>query len=232
MKDESQIEMLKQDTESVLTQTLSGLIEGVTGAATSSKGELILSISHIFQKIRGGLFLSQLIKEWKKYRKKGKIKDDYQFTEQHKSCLQELLEFLDKDSPNETRFRVIKQIFLTAASEELSDRESFLPLQFIKIIRSLNDGEIILLTTIWGIAKNHNGEYDSHYGAVRWIEEVTKGSGLKHRELVEIHEEGLMDKRLLTPRQLADNSDVMVKPYYRLTNLGYELCQFIENYDE
>jgi len=232
MENRKDIKEFEQNTEDVLRTTLRSLIEGLTGITTSSKSELILSISHIFQKMRGGQFLSQLLKEWERYKEKGKVKDDYQFTEQHKACLQELLEFLDKDSPDEVRFKVLKQIFLVAASEEASDRKSFLPLQFMKIARSLTDGEIILLTTIWQIAKEHKGEYDQHYGAARWIQEVTEASGMKHKELVEIHEQGLMEKRLITPRQLADRSGVQVKPYFRLTDLGYEFCNFIEKYEE
>jgi len=232
MENRKDIKEFEQNTEDVLRTTLRSLIEGLTGITTSSKSELILSISHIFQKMRGGQFLSQLLKEWERYKEKGKVKDDYQFTEQHKACLQELLEFLDKDSPDEVRFKVLKQIFLVAASEEASDRKSFLPLQFMKIARSLTDGEIILLTTIWQIAKEHKGEYDQHYGAARWIQVVTEASGMKHKELVEIHEQGLMEKRLITPRQLADRSGVQVKPYCRLTDLGYEFCNFIEKYEE
>ena len=69
---------------------------------------------------------------------------------------QYILRFLDKDSPDEVRFKILKQIFLVAASEEISDRDSFLPLQFMKIARSLTDGEVILLTTIWRISKERN----------------------------------------------------------------------------
>lgn len=231
MTNKKEIKALEQNTEDVIKTTLTGLIEGLTGVAASSKKELILSISHTFQKMRGGQFLSQLLKEWKKYQVKGKVKDDYQFTEQHKTCLQELLEFLDKDSPSEVRFKILKQIFLVTASEEASDRDSYLPLQFMKIARSLTDGEIILLTTIWKIAKERNGEYEQHYGARHWIEEVTEASGMSHRDLIEIHERGLMDKRLVTPRQLSDSSGVIVKPFFRLTTLGYEFCDFIEKYE-
>lgn len=232
MNKSKDIEPFEKNTENVITTTLTGLIEGLTGIAASSKKEWILSISHMFQKMRGGQFLSQLLKEWNNYRQKGKVKNDYQFTEQHKACLQELLEFLDKDSPDEVKFKILKQIFLVAASEELSDRESFLPLQFMIIARSLTDGEVILLTTIWRISQERNGEYEEHYGAQRWLKEVTDESGMKHQELVEIHEQGLMNKRLVTPRQLSDSSGVKVKPYFRLTNLGYEFCEFIDKYED
>ena len=51
-------------------------------------------------------------------------------------------------------------------------------------------------------------------------------------ELVEIHEQGLMDKKLLSPRQHGDRSGVFVKPHYRLTDLGYAFCHFIDAYEK
>jgi len=96
MSDNKEMKIFEQNTENVIVNTLTGLADRITGIATSSKNELILSVSHTFQKMRGGQFLSDLLKEWNRYREKGKVKGDYQFTEQHKVCLQELLEVLDK----------------------------------------------------------------------------------------------------------------------------------------
>lgn len=232
MSKRKDLKSFEQDTESVIENTLKELVSGLTGVATSSKNDLILSLSHTFQKMRGGQLLAVLSDEWDRYKEKGKVKDDYQFTEQHKVCLQELLEFLDKDSPDEVRFSILKQIFLVAASEEVSDRESILPQQFMKIARSLSDGEVMLLTAIWKISNEHKGEYDQNYSAAQWIDEVTVVSGMKYKELVEIHEQELIDKRLLTPRRHGDNSGITVRPNYRLTDLGCDLCHFIGKYEE
>ena len=62
MKKESQMKALKQNTENVLSQTLFGLLEGLTGAATSSKSEWIISISHIFHKMRDGALLGLVLR--------------------------------------------------------------------------------------------------------------------------------------------------------------------------
>jgi len=232
MSKKKDLEPFEQTTEDVIANTLIELTKGITGITTSSRREVILSISHIFQKIRGGQFLSTFLDEWKKYREKGKVKDDYQFSEQSKVCLQELLEFLDKDSPDEIRFSVLKKIFLVAATEEITDRESFIPQQFMKISRSLSDGEVVLLSAIWSICMSNTEAFDKNYGADEWIREVIKASGLKHVSLVEIYEEGLMEKRLITRRRHGDGSGVYANPHFRLTDLGYEFCQYIENYDD
>jgi hypothetical protein len=182
--------------------------------------------------MRGGQFLSAFLKEWNRYREKGKVKEDYQYSEQHQVCLQELLEFLENDSPDEIRFKVLQQIFLVAASEVVSDRNSFLPQQLMKIARALSDGEIVLLSTLWRIVQEDSFTAENHYGAHKWLQEVTAASGIEHQELVEIYEQGLMDKKLLTPRQHGDRSGVNVKPYYRLSSLGYKLCEYIQAYEE
>ena len=114
MSENKDIEPFQDDTSNIIVKTLTNLAEGLTGVATSSKSELILSVSHTFQRMRGGMFLSTFLEEWNRYREKGKVKDDYQFSEQHQVCLQELLEFLDKDSPDEVRFEVLQKIFLVA----------------------------------------------------------------------------------------------------------------------
>jgi len=222
---------LEQTTDDILSTTLEGVVEGITGIAVSSKKELILSVSHIFQRMRGAQFLAILLEEWKKYREKGKIKDDYQYTEQHKTCLQELLDSLDNDLLDETRFEVLKKIFLVAASEEFSDRESLLPQQFMKIARNLSSGEVIVLTTVYKIASDGSWENKEINSAAGWLSEVTEKSGLQHRELVEIYEQNLMDKKLITPRRLSDKSGVTIRLYYRLSALGYAFCKYVSHYD-
>ncbi|MAZ70124.1 hypothetical protein [Porticoccus sp.] len=232
MSENKDIEPFQDDTSNIIVKTLTNLAEGLTGVATSSKSELILSVSHTFQRMRGGMFLSTFLEEWNRYREKGKVKDDYQFSEQHQVCLQELLEFLDKDSPDEVRFEVLQKIFLVAASEEVSDRSSFLPQQLMKIARDLSGGEIVLLSTVWKIVQEGAFEANQHYGATKWLAEVTEASGLEHQELIEIYEQELMDKKLLTPRLHGDRSGVRVTPYFRLSSLGYKFCEYIQAYEE
>jgi hypothetical protein len=219
----------EDDTGNVLAKTLLALAEGITGIAASDKKDLILSVGHIFQSLRKGQFLSRLSFEWNNFREKGKIKDDYQKSEQHYTCLQELLDFLDNDSPDEVRFDVLKKIFLVAASEDVTDRDSLLPNQYMKVCRSLTSGEVIVLSTAYKIAKRG---YQEFTGASEWLKMIAEDSGLVHRELVEVHEDSLLEKRLLTPRRLGDRSGVTVNPHFRLTQLAFAICQYVDKYEE
>lgn len=228
-------ELFERDTSNVLRDSVTNLVEGITGIASSEKRELILSVGHIFQKLRAGQFLASLIGEWERYREKGRVKQDYTSTEQHKACLQELLDFLDKDIPDETRFSVIKQIFLTAATEEITDRTSHLPLQYMRIARTVSSGEILVLLSTFRVAGQPDKSTSHEGSAHEWLRVVAEESGLKYPELVETHERRLIEKALLMAREFRDGSGIKTGKHYRLTNLGYELCQYVtadDNRDE
>jgi len=185
----------------------------------------------ILQRIRSGNFLQTFKYEWDQFRKKGKIQDDYMQSEQHQECLQEMFDFLDKDSPDENRFSFLKKIFLTAATESVTDRNSLLPQQYMKICRTLSSGEVLVLQAAFSIAKT--GEWDANDMNVQnWLKKIAERSALRYPELIEIHERNLMDKRLITPRLYSDNSGITMGKYFRLSELGYEICKFIESYEE
>ncbi len=167
--------------------------------------------------------------EWKEYREKGRVKDDYVFTDQHQECFQELLDFLDKDSPDEVRFTVLKKIFLTAATETASTRDSLLPQQFMRLCRDLTSGEVLVLLAAHTVPRL--GDHSQGQGAGRWLEVLADESGLQYSDLVEIHEATLIAKHLFTPRIYQDRSGVKASAHGRLTALGHALCEFIETYD-
>ena len=215
-------------TSKLLNDTLNGLIEGFTGVAASDRKDLILSIGHIFQRTRTVGFLKALFIEWNQYKEKGRIKDDYTDSEQHQECLQEMLDFLDKDSPDERRFSILKAIFLGAATETQSTRDSVLPQQYMSLCRTLSSGEVLVLQATFTISETG---YSSTHNANDWLKVVAEKSGLKTSELVEIHEKNLIEKNLLTNRILPDKSAVDVDPWYRLTPLAIQMCKFIKEFD-
>lgn len=144
----------KDKTFLMLRETAEGLIQGLFGVAASDRKDLILSIGYIFQRARSGTFLNALLKEWERFRERGRIKDDYVNTDQHQECLQEMLDFLDRDSPDSLRFRMLKAIFLGAATETQSTRDSVLPQQYMSICRSLSSGEALVLQATYAIVEH------------------------------------------------------------------------------
>lgn len=222
----------EKDTPALLSTILTNLFEGLTGIAASERKDWSLSLGHILQRMRGGQFLVTLLREWNQYLEKGRIKDDYQRTEQHKSCLQELLDFLDNDSPDELRFSAMKKIFLIAATEEVSDRNGLLPYQYMRICRSLSSGELIVLNSCYRLSGEDWWKNIEVPSTREWLKTVAKETGLDHYELVELHEDSLIKKKLFTARRYGDGSGVSLQPYYRLTQLGYEICRYIDHYED
>jgi actin-related protein len=220
-----------KDAIEYLKDTFQALSEFITGVASSEKKDWALSIGYLLQRVRGGNFLNQLMIELDKYKERGQIKEDYLKTEQSITCLQEMLDFLDKDSPDQLRFDFLKKLFLSAASEEVSSRESYLPQQIIQICRKLKSGEILVLKAAREIAKDNKAELKTNNTA-DWLHEIANKAGLKHAELVEIHEKSLMEKNLISPRLYNDGSVVSMGSTYRLTPLAMDMFEFIKNYDE
>jgi hypothetical protein len=219
----------KDFTSKVLEATLN-LTQAVTGIAVSNRKDFVLSGSRIFQSAINRNFLQTLKSEWDSYKQKGRIEGDYEGTEQHHACFQEMLDFLDNDLPDKIRFGFMKKIFLTASTEEVLDRDSVLPQQYMRICRSLSSGEVIVLTATFKIYKSGEWKADTQ-SAVIWLEKVARVSGLKHIELVGLHERSLMDKALLTPRQAGDKSGIVEGKYCRLTKLAIDIYSFIEAYE-
>jgi len=93
----------------------------------------------------------------------------------------------------------------------------------MRLARQLTSGEILVLSAVYTLS-NSPGESTGH--AREWLNKVAKQSGLEHSDLVEIYEEALMEKFLLTGRLLSDRSGVRTG-HYRLTPLAVGLCEFL-----
>ena len=232
MKNIIKKENFEKETSEVLQDTINQIIEGLTGIASSKKEEIILSVGHIFQQMRSGQFLSTLLKEWNEFRDKGKINNDYQNTEQHYSCLSEILDFLDKEIPDKQRFDNLKKILLVASTENISDRNSVLPYYYMKIVRNLSSGAILILFSNYTKYLQNDWVDNGNVSALKWLSDIQQISGLEHKELIEIYEEELIKYKIISHRKYPDDSGVDLKPNYRFSSLGLEICKFISAYDE
>ena len=224
--------LIKADGEEVSNATLKAFTEALTGIAASDKKEWALSFGYLLQRVRGGKLLKTFNDEWAKYRKKGKIKDDYLATEQGLTCFQELLDSIDKDSPDETKFLAMQAVLLAAGEEKLEDRDSVLPQQLMRICRQLASGEVLVLMASYDIwikrdfPQPQGGPVLS--GNKRdWTSKVVARTGLRFPELVQTHERTLVEKCLLSEHRYGDESGFELTEHYRLTRLGHSLCDFI-----
>ena len=220
-----------RDTSNLLSETAKSITEGLTGLTVSEKKELILSASRIFQSYRSVGFINTLKIEWDKLREKGKIKDDYMNTEQHQACIGELLEALDRDNPDEIKFNILKKIFLVAATESQSNRESVLPHQYMVLARFLSSGEVLVLEAAHRIAKTHKFDINQDKLYENSLARIANESGLRFKDLVRIHEMELIEKNLFTIRMGLKNQEAHIGEHFRLTDLGWDFCEYAKAYD-
>ncbi|MBF0502931.1 MAG: hypothetical protein HQM09_22540 [Candidatus Riflebacteria bacterium] len=221
-------------TGSILNSATQKLLEGLTGIASSKREDLTLSIGFMLQKLRAGEFLSQLSREWEKLKEKGRIKDDDLKSDQQKDCLQGILDFLEEDKPDKERFELLKKLFFLSSMQKSFPEESFLPSQFMKLGRILSTVEIKIVFACFRLSSTDNANrpiYREINDPLSWAKAVAKEATLQYSELVLSFEEELIKKGLLSDRVHHDRSGVVVTPYFRLTQMGFDFCQFVSSYD-
>jgi hypothetical protein len=224
----------KRSALAVLDDTYQALVQFLAGSATADRKEWVLSIGYLLQRVRGGRFIATLLDEIKRYRDLGKIKDDYLSTEQGFTCMQELLDFIDKDSPDEVRFSAMKAIFLTAATESVSSRNDPVPQQIMQICRTLSSADLLILSATYEIANEVDWKQERPAGDLAtqmWINRVLERTALRFPELVRLRERELVEKGILSRSLFSEGSGFVPTKHYRLTDLGYHICEFIKAYD-
>lgn len=217
------------ETSSLLGRTVNTLIDGVTGIATSEKKRYIISASKILKSLRSGQFLNELKNEWDFYCKTGKINIDEQDPEVLYDSLAEILDYLDNDIPKRDIFDTLKKIFFTSTFRGINS-DDVIPIQFMKIVKRLGEGELLVLFKVYKISKE-NSWRDKKWGVHEWLNLISEETKLKYPALVEMSETNLVDNKLLTPRTYSDGSGIEIKPNFRLTDLGVALCKYVEYYE-
>jgi hypothetical protein len=224
-----------------LEQPTIKISEALTGVFASEISDLKLSAGKLVQASIKGQFIKQLGKELKQYIEKGKIKEDYFATNKDKASLYELLKFIDEEVPDEERFKAMKSIFFMSISNDIQKGQQELVYELMHICKQLNAGDILVLKSVYDIFKESaergkayitpNTQIDlTNNSASYWLDIISKKIGHKIPTLIEKHEAVLMGLGLLSPRTLPDKSGIVASPRFRLTELGWEMIDFITKY--
>lgn len=212
-------------------ENILGPAEFFTGLVGSNRSQVFQSVGHAVQGLLSGKFLQILQQEYSHYRESGKIKEDFRYTDQNQMCFTELLRFLEQEMPDKDRFELLKRIYIVSATEKVFDRNSHVPLQFMQIARELNSGEMLVLSAAHRIAKEIPEEKMPESVDWRtWVDIISKEAGLLFREIVNKHETTLVEKNLLEEREVL-TGNYNLKPFFRLTRLGYAFCEYVSQYD-
>lgn len=208
--------------------------EFLTGLIISDKTDYKLSAGHLVQAAIKCNLYEQLGREIKYYREKGKIKDDFFSTDKQRATLRELLEFIDREAPDEDRFKAMKSIFFMAISKDAPEAREILAYELMQVGKKLTSNDIMVLKTAHEIYLGGNaapaGEITRPREAAVWFGIVAKKIGYGIPALVELSEQNLVDLKLIGDRRHSDKSGLYNTESFRLTDLGVKLCEFITAY--
>lgn len=220
-----------------LQQPTVKIAEALTGILASDFKDWKLSAGKIVQATIKGSLLTQLGSEIKKYREEGKIKEDYLESDLNRASLKELLKFIDEETPDEIRFKAMKSIFLSS----LGKGDEALAHELLQICKKLSSMEIMILSTNYNVVKGAAKprtpgiEWGANKGIGYWAQVISEQIGHNLPEIILQYEDNLIELKLISDRDRPDTtriaSNFIPTSYFRLTPLGYKLCEFITKYE-
>lgn len=217
-----------------LKQPANKIAEFITGILISESKDWKLSAGHLIQaSIKWRLF-TQLGLEIEKYIEKGKTDEDYLDDSASLKSLSDLLKYIDENSPDDDNYFAMKQLFLKSIFNDSSDQKKILSYQLMKLCSMLDSDCILILKSAYDISHHRisrklvdkNIRNDESI-AREWLTNISIQLGHEITSLIEVHEEKLMNLKLISPRSNSDKSGILKTGHYRLTDLGYKLCNFI-----
>ena len=208
------------------------IAEALTGVLASDLKDWKFSAGKIVQATIKGNLLTQLGRELKKYQEAGKIKEDYLESDANRASLKELLKFIDDEAPDELRFKAVKSIFLSSVEKNVTGPDELLMYDMLQLCKKLSSGEILMLKVIWGMGKKSGLSIaNTSNNTKEWRKAVAKELGHNIEAIVEVHEQKLMETRMITSWQYEDKSAFEGTPSFRLTTLGLKFCELMTRYN-
>ncbi len=163
---------------------------------------------------------------------KGCIKRDVFDEQPNLLALSEILKMVENGELNdEELFRAVKSIFYSSLISGAGEYQKRRARSFLSLCRRISTDDLLILRAAYELAvlTVPNDEVNAN----KWRVAIANKTGLSHKELIEAREEGLMDERLISDYLYkGDNSGFMRTDHYRLTNLGFEFCEFFVRFRE
>jgi hypothetical protein len=213
--------------EEFLEQPLTAIAETITGALGEGAKGMWLAGGRIVQSILKGKIFQQFANEFRSFRKKGRIPDDFADRKYGFQTWVELMTILDEESPDPDRLEALKAMFFSVNRLNVTDGEQVAAYQMWQVAKSLSSGELLLLKLVYGQRTSYQSDNSNSYS--RWENEMANAAGHSVRGLIGLNEKKLTDLGLLTPRQWADGSGIN-PTNARLTEFGLAFCDNIEKY--
>ncbi len=211
--------------EEFLEKPLTAIAESITGALGEGTKGMWLAGGRIVQSILKGKIFQQFAREFKSFREKGRIPDNFADRKYGFQTWVELMRIIDEESPDPDRLEALKAMFFAVNRANATDGDQIAAYQMWQIAKNMYSGELFLLRTV----HEHSVGYDGSDHYSDWEDRMAKAAGHAIRGLIGLNEKKLVDFGLLSPRLWNDGSGISPKNA-RLTEFGFAFCANIENY--
>jgi hypothetical protein len=208
-----------------IAEGITGLIrsEGLIAGAGAIAGRLVQGC------LQGRLY-QQFGLEIEELRARGKIAPDPATKPCGWESWRELLDAIDQDPIDEEKFRALKAMFYDINRVTSNDRDCILSYQLMKLARTLNAGELLLLKAIDAINQNGGRSSEAHWERwPTWAARVNQAYGSGPVSLIRLNEKRLVECELISSRNANDVTAVAAEDN-RLTDLGLRFCKNIQQY--
>ncbi|MCH6553109.1 MAG: hypothetical protein IH793_02965 [Acidobacteria bacterium] len=212
-----------------MDQPLPKIAEALTGALSLGRSDAILAGGRLVQAALKGKLMKQVGREIKHLVEKGRINEDYANTKFGFKSLAELLEFIDRELPDEDRLRAVKAMFLAVNSVDRKEGEEILCYQLLQISMKLSASQLLVLKTTYDLSNENTFGNARLLGAREWLSAVGQRIGHGLLALIEQDESPLIANGLISERTQPDRSGVDSRNA-RLTDLGIKFCEYLVKY--
>ncbi|HEX7343158.1 MAG TPA: hypothetical protein VF398_02780 [bacterium] len=234
-QDSSSSDLTRIAREQGLVPLLRGVLRHMdavaTGAIGTEKLQLLMIPGRLVQAVRNKTFVEQLAGEFEELLKKGRVRKDFEHSEECQASLQQLLAALEEPPVDDMKFRALKSIFIATATTGTT--KDVPPQLILNIARTLSSGELIVLATAFRIVRDDPGLGEKLHGvADAWVAQIARVSGIGLTGLVEHYESLLASKNLVNHRHQSDRSGLKMGKHFGLTDFGLRLCELMQRGDD
>ena len=200
----------------------------------------LLVVAKVGQAI-AGYFVTKFVSEYKARVHDSELKSENFATEKPALILTDLLRIIDDGKIDEERFRAMKSIFFMATEKNTLREQEEMAYRFFQIAKELSGEEILILSAnysvVEGTAKSRIKaiEWGANSRRDYWAQIISEQIGHSFPEIILRYENHLIELKLISSNEDSDRVGITqlnfkTTSYFRLTQLGYELCKFITKY--
>lgn len=200
----------------------------ITGLIQNDMAKNAATLGRLVQGLARGELQNQFLRELGDLHERGVIKDNFYQDIKSKGfhSFVDILRFLDSDEVLENeKLIVLKKLFHSIIEVEVSEKQEAVYYQLFQIAKQLTSSALVVLAVNYHIYKRKD---QSDGSQKQWAVAVSNELGHEITGLVEMHEEKLMELKLIGRRKLPDHSGIDLSQNFRLTDLGIRLGEYLE----